>query len=165
MSAEFIPSALLRRIHVCRDFLPVLFIVVRQNVRIRHANGFYPKNARHLLLVGKIRISEFLEPCEVVEYGMVDAIWTAGTHVAGRHSQMLQKSRVVGTAAQISDRHVAFYLCYWSSSAISDRFGWRLRGRRVWLRSFLPLFVDRPAFRPGHNLRPVTQERLPPGNG
>src|SRR6185312_2138109 len=64
---------------------------------------FQPKYPRLLLLVLKSRIGILREPLVVVKCRMINTIRAAGADVRGRHSEVLQKGRVIRPAAQVSD--------------------------------------------------------------
>src|SRR6185312_16611022 len=64
---------------------------------------FQPKYPRLLLLVLKGRIGILREPLVVVKCRMIHTIRAAGADVRGRHSEVLQKGRVIRSAAQVSD--------------------------------------------------------------
>src|SRR6185312_5515438 len=64
---------------------------------------FQPKYPRLLLLVLKSRIGILREPLVVVKSRMINTIRAAGADVCGRHSEVLQKGRVIRPAAKVSD--------------------------------------------------------------
>src|SRR5579863_878227 len=62
LTSELSLRFLFRGVDVRGYFLGIIFIVVWQDVGVGHADDRNPEDARHLLLVNEIRISEFLEP-------------------------------------------------------------------------------------------------------
>src|SRR5437879_6166368 len=64
-------------------------VVERENVRICHVQHLNAEDASHLLLVDECWIAELLEPCEVVEDGVVNAVVAAGTNVSGWNAHAL----------------------------------------------------------------------------
>src|SRR6185369_13408350 len=115
---------LLRSIQVRRNLFSVLFVVIRENISIRHAQYFQTIDPRHLLLIEKVGIAELLEPIEVVENGMIHAVRTTRSDVRRRHAEMLQEHRVIGATAQITDGHVSARLHCRSTTSVSNRFLW-----------------------------------------
>ena len=84
MVAKFVLCPLFSRIQISRNFLAVFFVIVRQNVSIGHAQGLQTEDSRHLLLVHEIRVSEFLEPREVIKHRMIHAVRPARTDIGWR---------------------------------------------------------------------------------
>src|SRR5436309_15842222 len=89
LAAEIFSRFLLCSFDVRRDLLRVLFVIIGKNIGVGHTNRLNPVYARHLLLVSEIGIAEFLEPVEIVEHGMINAIRPGGTYVSGWHAQVL----------------------------------------------------------------------------
>src|SRR5262245_61352271 len=83
---EFDRSALGSGVNVSRDFPSVFLIIVRQYIGIRHADSLQAKHSCHLLLVNKVRITELLEPIEVIEDGMVNAVGACRADITGGHA-------------------------------------------------------------------------------
>ena len=71
---EFGFCFLLRSVYVGSNFLSIFFVVIGQHIRICHAQHFQPVHASHFLFVGEIGITKFLEPVEVIERGVINAI-------------------------------------------------------------------------------------------
>ena len=94
-TAELGFCLLFRRVDIGRNFFSVLFIVVRQNIAIGHAQNLQAVDPRHLLFVNEIGIAESLEPVEIVENGVIDAVCAGGADVSGRYAQVLQEHGVV----------------------------------------------------------------------
>src|SRR5437016_13654449 len=91
LAAEIFSRFLLCSFDVRRDLLRVLFVIIRKNIGVSHTNSLNPVYARHLLLISEIGITEFLEPVEIVEHGMINAVRTGGAHVRQSHAQVLKK--------------------------------------------------------------------------
>src|SRR5438046_9122807 len=91
LAAEIFSRFLLCSFDVRRDLLRVLFVIIRKNIGVSHTNSLNPVYARHLLLISEIGITEFLEPVEIVEPGMINAVRTGGTNVRRGHAQVLER--------------------------------------------------------------------------
>src|SRR5437588_3455401 len=120
LAAEIFSRFLLCSFDVRRDLLRVLFVIIGKNIAVGHTNRLNPVYACHLLLICEIGIAEFLKPGKVVEHGMINAIRPGGTYVSGWHAQVLKKDGVIGTAAQISNRHIRLSLCRRQATGIDN---------------------------------------------
>src|SRR5713226_8555042 len=161
MITKLASGSLLRCVNVGGDLLTVFFIVVRQNIGIRHAHHLQTEDARHLLLINKVGITESLEPGEIIKHRVINAVRTGRTDVCRRDTEMLQERSIVRTAAQITDRYIGLTLC--SRRAI-------VRGRRLLLRafpsrliSFLPSAINGTPLRARDSLGHITQKLLQAG--
>src|SRR5207253_9051940 len=81
------------------DLMSVERVVEWKDIGIRHVQHLNAEDASHLLFVNECWIAEFLEPCEVVEDGVIDAVVAAGTDVCGRNPHALDERSVIRTAA------------------------------------------------------------------
>src|SRR5581483_180515 len=77
----------------------VLFIIVRKNVGVRHADSLQSKDSCHFLFVDKVGITELGKPVEVVEYRVIYAVSSRRTNIGGGHAEMLEKYGVIRPAA------------------------------------------------------------------
>ena len=102
-----IPGARLRGEQVSLYLPGVGDVVVGQHIGIRHVQRLQTENAGHLLLVDKGRVGIHDEPGVVVKDGVIHAVSTGGTDVGRRNTKVLDKRRVIRTAAQISDPDLA----------------------------------------------------------
>src|SRR5215470_699320 len=94
------------RVEVDKYLFPIVLVVIWQHIRARHTNHFQAIDPRHLLLIAEVRVPELLEPGEVIEHRMVDAVIPRRPNIGGRHAQVLQEHGVVGPAAQVPYRHI-----------------------------------------------------------
>ena len=96
--------------HIIDDLATVQLIVFRQVIGPGHVQHLYTEDARHLLFVFEVGISELFEPGEIIEDRVIDAIRTSRTYVGCGNPEVLEENRVIRSAAQIADLYVVFYL-------------------------------------------------------
>src|ERR1017187_459481 len=72
-----IRSLVFRRADIAGYLSGIGHVVVRQHVRIGHAQGFQSKYTRHLLQINKTGIGVLRVPREVVKGGVIYAVWAA----------------------------------------------------------------------------------------
>src|SRR5439155_17097512 len=102
-------------------------------------------------------IAELPKTGKFVELGMINSIRPGGTYVSGWHAQVLKKDGVIGSAAQISNRHIRLSLCRRQATGIPNSFRRRLRVLCARLIGFSPFVVQHSTLRSRHDLSNVAQ--------
>src|SRR5581483_1975492 len=156
---------LLGRFDVRQNLFPIFFVVVGQDIGIGHAQDFQTIEACHLLRIAEVWIRKSLEPIEIVEDRVIDAVRSARPYIRGRQAQMLEKDSIVGAAAQITDRDVAARLCRRDASSVADCL---LRGYHLLaggLAALAPCLIYRAALRAWHRFRNLADKLLKTWHG
>ncbi len=153
----FVPGS----VEVNQNFLPVVLVVAGKHVGAGHAQYFQTVNAGHLLLVAEVGTAEFLEPGEVIEGRVIHTIIAGRTDVGGRHTQMLQEHRVVGTTAEIAHGHIVLHCRRRRAEGVGF-----LRTGIICTRlaRFFPCLVHASALRRRHRLRDLAYKLFQTGH-